>query len=79
MWGTAPTASGGRGELPPGIERGGEGECRRGGVARGDEEAGGTGVRPNAKQPLGQTRYATGVRQGNWFSVAIGPVPTATQ
>ena len=24
-------------------------------------------------------RYATSVRQGNWFSVGIGPVPTATQ
>ena len=25
------------------------------------------------------TRHATSVRQGNWFSVAIGPVSTATR
>ena len=25
------------------------------------------------------TRHATGVRQGNWISVGMGPVPTATQ
>ena len=29
--------------------------------------------------PLTQARHATRVRQGNWFSVAIGSVPKATQ
>ena len=55
-----------------GLSRGGTG-CERVGRSWRVEQGsstGGHGV---------ESRHATSVRQGNWFSVAIGPVSNATQ